>query len=95
MSNSCPLPYAQHIPIKKKTNTDPRSWRGTEVSARASILSWAGSLEQPWKGATSVQGHYAPTAAADSQGRLPEALQKMHFRKHNDDKNWATWWCSG
>lgn len=70
----------------KKSDTDQRSWRGTEVSARASILSGAGSLEQPWKGATSEQGHCAPRAAADSQGRLPEALQKIHFREDNDDK---------
>ena len=44
------------------------------MSARASILSWAGSLEQPWKGATSEQGHCAPTAAADSLGRSPVTL---------------------
>ena len=48
------------------------------MSARASILSWAGSLEQPWKGATSEQGHCAPTAAADSARKF---VVTLHAKK--------------
>lgn len=55
------------------------------MSARASILSWAGSLEQPWKGATSEQGHCAPTAAADSLGRSPVTLHAK--KKKNTNTN--------